>query len=76
MGRRHGKPPCRLLFLYKNKSGGGNVYWSISRVETTTYNAIIEAINGWIREKWFLDFRIATAKDEPKLLDEYVNYYK
>jgi transposase InsO family protein len=47
----------------------------MSRVGTPTDNAIIEAINGWIKEELFLDFCLATAKDVPKLLDEYVHYY-
>ena len=38
-------------------------------------NVIIEAINGWKKEELFLDFGLATAKDVPKLLDEYVLYY-
>ncbi|MBE6948039.1 MAG: transposase [Ruminococcaceae bacterium] len=32
-------------------------------------------MNGWIKEELFLDFGLATAKDVPKLLDEYVHYY-
>ena len=52
-----------------------NILRSMSRVGTPTDNAIIEAINGWIKEELFLDFGLATAKDVPKLLDEYVHYY-
>ena len=47
----------------------------MSKVGTPTDNAIIEAINGWIKEELFLDFGLATAQDVPKLLDEYVHYY-
>lgn len=32
-------------------------------------------MNGWIKEKLFLDFGLAAVKDVPKLLDEYVYYY-
>ena len=52
-----------------------NIKRSMSRVGTPTDNAIIEAINGWIKEELFLDFGLATVKDVPKLLDEYVHYY-
>ena len=52
-----------------------NIKRSMSRVGTPTDNAIIEAINGWIKEELVLDFGLATAKDVPKLLNEYVHYY-
>ena len=52
-----------------------NILRSMSRVGTPTDNAIMEAINGWIKEELFLDFGLATAKDVPKLLNEYVYYY-
>ena len=52
-----------------------NILRSMSKVGTPTDNAIIEAINGWIKEELFLDFGLATAQDVPKLLDEYVHYY-
>ena len=42
---------------------------------STTYNAIIEAINGWIKEELYLDFGLKSAEDVPKLLDEYVYYF-
>ena len=47
----------------------------MSRAGTPTDNAIIETINGWVKVELFLDFGLATAKDVPKLLDEYVRYY-
>ena len=47
-----------------------NILRSMSRVGTPTDNAIIEAMNGWIKEELFLDFGLATAMDVPKLLDE------
>ena len=47
----------------------------MSRVGTPIDNATIKAMNGWIKEELFLDFGPATAKDVPKLLDEYVHYY-
>ena len=52
-----------------------NILRSMSRVGTPTDNAIIEALNGWIKEELFLDFGLATVNDVPKLLDEYVHYF-
>ena len=43
-----------------------NILRSMSKVGTPTDNAIIEAINGRIKEELFLDFGLATAKDVPK----------
>ena len=37
--------------------------------------SVWEALNGWIKEELFLDLGLATAKDVPKLLDEYVYYF-
>ena len=45
------------------------------RAGTPTDNAVIEAINGWIKEEVFLDFGLATAKDVPKMFDHYAHYY-
>ena len=42
----------------------------MSKVGTPTDNAIIEALNGWIKEELYLDFGLETAEDVPKLLDE------
>ena len=52
-----------------------NILRSMSKVGTPTDNAIIEALNGWIKEELYLDFGLATAEDVPKLLDEYVSYF-
>lgn len=52
-----------------------NILRSMSRAGTPTDNPIIEALNGWMKEELFLDFDLATAKDVPKLLDEYVHYF-
>lgn len=38
-------------------------------------NAIIEALNGWVKEELLLDFGLAIAKDFSKLLGEYVYYF-
>ena len=47
----------------------------MSKVGTPTDNAIIEALNGWIKEELYLDFGLESAEDVPKLLDEYVYYF-
>ena len=52
-----------------------NILRSMSKVGTPTDNAIIEALNGWIKEELYLDFGLETAVDVPKLLDEYVYYF-
>ena len=52
-----------------------NILRSMSKVGTPTDNAIIEALNGWIKEELYLDCGLETAEDVPKLLDEYVYYF-
>ena len=52
-----------------------NILRSMSKGGTPTDNAIIEALNGWIKEELCLDFGLETAEDVPKLLDEYVHYF-
>ena len=52
-----------------------NILRSMSRVGTPTDNAIIEALNGWMKEELYLDFGLETADDPLALLDEYVHYF-
>ena len=52
-----------------------NILRSMSRAGTPTDNAIIEALNGWIKAELRLDFGLETAEDIPKLLDDYVYYF-
>ena len=52
-----------------------NILRSMSKVGTPTDNAIIEALNGWIKEELYLDFGLENAEDVPTLLDEYVHYF-
>lgn len=52
-----------------------NIIHSMSRRATPTDNAIIESLNGWIKEELYCDFNAYTVKDIPKLLDWYVEYY-
>ena len=52
-----------------------NILRSMSKAGTPTDNAIIEALNGWIKEELYLDFGLDTVQNVPKLLDEYVHYF-
>ena len=52
-----------------------NILRSMSKGGTPTDNAIIEALNGWIKEELYLDFGLETAEDVPGLLEEYVYYF-
>ena len=47
----------------------------MSRASTPTDNPIIEALNGWIKEELFVDFGLATSRNVPALLNEYVYYF-
>lgn len=47
----------------------------MSRAGAPTDNAIIDAMNGWMKEELFLDSGLATAKYVPNLLNRYVHYY-
>lgn len=52
-----------------------NIIRSMSRVGTPTDNAVIESINGWIKEELRVDFDYKHCNDLPKLLNEYVEYF-
>ena len=52
-----------------------NILRSMSREGTPTDNPIIEALNGWMKEELYLDFRLASTEDVPLLLDKYVHYF-
>ena len=52
-----------------------NILRSMSRGGTPTDNPIIEALNGWMKEELYLDFRLASTEDVPSLLDKYVHYF-
>lgn len=52
-----------------------NIIHSMSRRATPTDNAVIESLNGWIKEELYCDFNAYAAEDIPKLLDWYVEYY-
>ena len=44
----------------------------MSRAGTPTDNASMEAINGWIKEELFTDFKINNLDDPVKSIDEYI----
>jgi len=52
-----------------------NIQRSMSRVATPTDNAIIESINGWIKEELYWDFDLKSVTDFPKFIDDYVYYF-
>lgn len=52
-----------------------NIVHSMSRRATPTDNAVIESMNGWIKEELYRDFNAYTEKNIPQLLDRYVEYY-
>ena len=60
---------------YSNAHKHYNILRSMSRGDTPTDNPIIEALNGWIKEKLYLDFDLANAKDVPALLNSYVFFF-
>lgn len=35
----------------------------------------MEAINGWIKEELFLDFKINSCDDFPKQIEDYIHYF-
>lgn len=52
-----------------------NIMHSMSRAGTPTDNASIEAINGWIKEELFTDFKINNLDDPVKSIDEYIYFF-
>ena len=52
-----------------------NIIHSMSRAGTPTDNASMEAINGWIKEELFTDFKINNLDDPVKSIDEYIYFF-
>lgn len=52
-----------------------NIHRSMSRVGTPTDNPIIEAINGWVKEELYKDFKLRYCEDIETLITEYIDYY-
>ena len=47
----------------------------MSRAGTPTDNGAMEAINGWIKEELFIDFRIYNSNDIEQSIKDYINYF-
>lgn len=52
-----------------------NILRSISNAGIPTDNAIIETLNGGIKQKLHLDFALDTAENVSDLCDQYVHYF-
>ena len=52
-----------------------NIIHSMSKPGTPTENGAMEAINGWIKEELFIDFKINSCDDIPKQIDEYICFF-
>lgn len=52
-----------------------NIIHSMSKPGTPTENGAMEAINGWIKEELFLDFKINSSTDIFKQIDDYIFYF-
>lgn len=52
-----------------------NIHRSMSRVGTPTDNAIIESLNGWIKDEIYWDFDLNNVSDFPHFIEEYVFYF-
>lgn len=48
---------------------------SMSRAGTPTDNPIIEAINGWIKQELYWDFKLHRCDDLLACIDDFVHYY-
>ena len=52
-----------------------HIIHSMSKPGTPTENGAMEAINGWIKEELFIDFKINAANDIFKEIDNYIYYF-
>ena len=52
-----------------------NIIHSMSRAGTPTDNGAMEAINGWIKEELFIDFKIYNSNDIEQSIKDYINYF-
>ena len=48
---------------------------SMSRAGTPTDNAVMEAINGWIKAEMFMDFHVTGEKPIQKEVEDYVRFF-
>ena len=56
------------LYLY-------NITHSTSKPGTPTENGAMEAINGWVKEELFIDFKINDSNDIHKSINDYIYYF-
>ena len=56
------------LYLY-------NITHSTSKPGSPTENGAMEAINGWIKEELFIDFKINNSDDIYKSIEDYIYYF-
>ena len=47
----------------------------MSKPGTPTENGATEAINGWIKEELFLDFKLNPCNDIFNQIENYINYF-
>ena len=52
-----------------------NITRSMSRAGTPTDNAAMEAINGWVKDELFIDFKISDSDDPVKTVEEYIVFF-
>ncbi len=49
-----------------------NITHSMSRAGTPTDNSAMEAINGWLKEELFYDFKIKDSSNSFKCIEDYI----
>lgn len=52
-----------------------NITHSMSRAGTPTDNSSMEAINGWIKEEIFVDFKIKEQEDPIESINKYIDFF-
>lgn len=52
-----------------------NITHSMSRAGTPTDNSAMEAINGWLKEELFNDFKIKEQDDPIKCVEDFINFF-
>ena len=52
-----------------------NIIHSTSKPGSPTENGAMEAINGWIKEELFIDFKINDSNDIFKSIEDYIYYF-
>ena len=52
-----------------------NITHSMSRTGTPTDNSAMEAINGWLKEELFNDFKIKDSDKPIKCVEDYIRYF-